>query len=174
MLQCALLASEGNLTDVSWPTAIWTWVTFLFTVWALSKIAWPMLQKKMEERENRIREGLKKAEEAEHRAQELVEKQEAILQEARDDAHKLLAESRAAAEHIKNETIASAQHQIAQERDRARKEIELERERAVDELRRAAVDLTLDAASHVLERELKGEDQRRLAGEVIAKVDELR
>jgi F-type H+-transporting ATPase subunit b len=164
----------GGLTDVNGWTMVWAWAAFLVTFWALSKIAWPMLQAKMEEREVRIREGLEKADEAERRAQDLLEKQEAVLQEAREEAQKLLAESRATAANIKNETIQAAQTEIAEERDRAKKEIDLERSRAIDELRRAAVDLTLQAAGAVIERELKDEDHRRLAAQVIGEMDDLK
>ena len=169
-----LLLSEGSLVDPNPWTLIWAWVTFGVTLMALKKIAWPMLQAKMEERENRIRDGLKKAEEAEQRAQELLEKQEAILQEARDEAGKLLTDSRAAAENIKTDTMAVAQKDIEAQRDRAKKEIDLERLKAVDELKRAAVDLTLEAAGRVLERELKDDDHRRLAAKVIGEVEGLR
>jgi len=168
-----LLLSEGSLVDPNPWTLIWAWVTFGVTLMALKKIAWPMLQAKMEERENRIRDGLKKAEEAEQRAQELLEKQEAILQEARDEAGKLLTDSRAAAD-IKTDTMAVAQKDIEAQRDRAKKEIDLERLKAVDELKRAAVDLTLEAAGRVLERELKDDDHRRLAAKVIGEVEGLR
>jgi F-type H+-transporting ATPase subunit b len=174
MLDLLMAAGGGGLTDVSFPTMIWAWVTFLVTLWLLSKIAWPMLQAKMEEREVRIREGLEKAEEAERRAAELLERQEQILQEARNEAGQLLSESRAAAENIKGETLAAAQTEIGAQRDRAKREIGLERAKAVDELRRAAVDLTLEAAGRVLERELKDEDHRRLAAGVIGEVENLK
>lgn len=169
-----LAAGGGGLTDVSLPTMIWTWVIFGITFYLLSKVAWPMLQAKMEEREVRIREGLEKAEEAERRATELMERQEAILQEARDDAQKLLADSRAAAENIKKETLETAQSEIGAERERARKEIALERAKAIDDLKRVAVDLTLEAAGRVIERELNAEDHKRLAAEVIGQVDQIR
>jgi F-type H+-transporting ATPase subunit b len=168
-----LAEGGGGLTDVNPATIPWAIASFLVTLWALSKTAWPMLQAKMEEREKRIREGLERAEEAERRARELMERQEAILQEARDEAQKLLQESRAAAEHLKTDTLTKAQEEIRAERDRAKKEIALERGKAVDELRRAMVDLTLEAAGRVLERELNDEDHRRLAGEVIAKAGTL-
>ena len=176
----ALLIAAGGprpdgFTDVTqWPTILWTWAAFLVTLLALRKIAWPMLLAKMEERELRIREGLKKAEEAEARARELMERQEEILDEARQDARKLLADSRAAAENIKNETLVAARGEIQTERDRARREIELERAKAIAELRRTVVDLTLDAAGRVLERELKEEDHRRLAAEAIREVETLK
>jgi F-type H+-transporting ATPase subunit b len=164
----------ASLLDPNYPTILWAWVTFGITLWALSKIAWPMLAKKMEEREVRIREGLEKAEQAERRARELMEKQEQILQQARDEAGKLLAESRAAAENMRGEALAQAQKEIGAERDRAKREIALERAKAVDELKRTAVDLTLEAAGRVLERALTDEDHRRLAAQVIGQVEVLR
>lgn len=168
------MLAEGGLLDVNYVTVLWAWVTFGITLWCLSKVAWPMLQAKMEEREDRIREGLEKAEQAERRARELMEKQEAILEEARGEARQLIQESRAAAENIRKETVESAQREIGAERERARKEIGLERAKAVDELKRAAVDLTLEAAGRILERELKEDDHRRLASQVIEKAGTLR
>jgi len=165
-------AGDGyGVTDVQPVTIIWTFLAFFVTLGVLSKVAWPMLAAKMEEREIRITEGLAKAEQAELRAQELLEKQEEILQKSRDEAAQLLADSRAAAENLKNEALASAQREISAERDRARKEIALERTKAVDELRSATISLTLEAASRVLQRELNDEDHRRLASEVIQEVE---
>jgi len=171
MVVTVLLAKGGGLVAVNAPTVLWTWAAFFITLWALSKVAWPMLAAKMEERETRIREGLDKAAEAEKRAQELLEKREEILQESRDEAQKLLADSRAAAETLKNDALTSAQEEIASERDRAKKEISLERAKALDELKAATIDLTLEAAGRLLERELNDEDHRRLAAEVIQEVE---
>ncbi|MEM8882992.1 MAG: F0F1 ATP synthase subunit B [Planctomycetota bacterium] len=172
MLYSLLAAGGGgSLTDVNLPTVIWTWVAFGVTLFALSKVAWPMLAAAMEEREIRIREGLEKAEEAERRATELLEKQEEILQKSRDEAASLLAESRAAAEHLKNEALTSAQDEIAAERDRARKEIALERAKALDELRSATIDLTLEAAGRIMQRDMKDDDHRRLADQVIGEME---
>ncbi|MGQ0613678.1 MAG: F0F1 ATP synthase subunit B [Planctomycetaceae bacterium] len=171
----APLIGEGNLLDFpNVPTILWTWVTFFITLWALSKVAWPMLAKKMEEREVRILAGLKKAEEAEQAAAGLLKRQEEVLRQAKEEAQAILAESRSSAAHMQAEAVAAAQREIGAERDRARREIQLERSKALDELRREAVDLTLLAAGRVLERELKGEDQRRLAAEVIGQVESLR
>jgi F-type H+-transporting ATPase subunit b len=169
-MDVTLLAAEGGFTDVSIPTIVWTWVAFLVTLLALKRIAWPMLAAKMEEREIRITEGLKKAEEAEKHAQELMEKQEMILEEARKEAQKLLADARTAGENAKNDAVAAARKEIEAERERAKKEIGLERAHAVEELKRATVELTLEASSRLLKREMRDEDHRRLAREVIDEV----
>jgi F-type H+-transporting ATPase subunit b len=166
-----LLAAEGGgLTDINFATIVWAWVAFGVTFLALRKVAWPMLAAKMEEREVRIAEGLKKAEEAEKRAQELMTKQEQILEEARKEAQKFIADSRVAAENAKNDALSSAQKEIEAQRERAKKEIGLERAHAVEELKRAAVELTLEASARLLKREMRDEDHRRLAREVIDEV----
>ena len=168
-----LASGGGGLTDVNPWTFLWAWVAFGITLYLLSRMAWPMLAAKMEEREIRIREGLDKAEEAERRARELLEKQETVLNEAREDAKRLIAEGRDAASRIRQEAIEAAQVEIGKERERAKREIDVERKRAVSELREAAVDLTLDAAGRVLQRSLTDEDHRRLATEVIGEVEGL-
>ncbi|HET9772944.1 MAG TPA: F0F1 ATP synthase subunit B [Acidimicrobiia bacterium] len=161
---------EPTFTDLKPVTAVWVWVAFIVTFLILSKVAWPGLAKKLEERELRIAEGLRKAEEAEARARELAEKQEQVLAEARADAQKLLADARAAAEHVKNDLMRQAQEEIAAEKERAKKEIGLERNKAVAELKQVAVDLTLEASARLLKRELRDEDHRRLAREVVEEV----
>jgi len=169
-----LLAEGGSLLDTNPATILWAWVCFGITFFALRKVAWPMLAKKMEERELRIREGLDKAEEYEKKAREIMTRQEALLDEARAESQKIVAESRRSAEHMKQEALSLAQKEIAAEKERAKREISLERAKAVDELRKAAVDMTLEAAGRVLGRELTGADQRRLAGEVLSQVEVLR
>jgi len=168
-----LLATEAGedkkeFTDLNFATALWVWIAFIATFLILRKVAWPIFLRKMEERENRIAEGLKKAEEAEARAADLVERQEQILDESRKEAQRLLAESRAAAETAKTEMLASAQAEIGAERERAKKEISLERAKAVDDLQKAAVDLTLEASARLLKRQMTDEDHRRLARDVVA------
>jgi F-type H+-transporting ATPase subunit b len=170
MVGTLLAAGGGTFTDVNLATVIWAWVSFLVTLFALKKVAWPMLAAKMEEREVRIAEGLKKAEEAEKRAQELMTKQEQILEEARKEAQKFIADSRVAAENAKNDAVAAAQKEIEAQRERAKKEIGLERAHAVEDLKRAAVELTLEASARLLKREMRDEDHRRLAREVIDEV----
>lgn len=162
-----MLLAEESLIQFNPASFFWTLGLFLFTLWVLSKIAWPMLTNKMEEREVRISEGLRKAEEAEARAQELADRQEQILNEARVEAKQLIADSRAAAETQRASLIETAQVDIAAERERAKREIDLERARAIDELKSTTVDLTLEASTELLGRELDDEDHRRMVRNLI-------
>src|SRR5437868_5109534 len=160
----------GGFTDLKPTTAIWAWIAFLTTLAILSKVAWPGLAAKMEARELRIAEGLRKAEEAEQRAREIAERQEQLLAEARQESQKLIAEARAAADNVKADLLRQAQEEIGAERERAKKEIGLERAKAVEELKQVTVDLTLEASARLLRRELRDEDHQRLAREVVEEV----
>ncbi len=169
-----LLAAEGGgLTDIHLPTIIWAWVKFGVTFWLLTKIAWPMLAKKMEEREIRIREGLDLAQKMREEAATLLERQEQVLVEARAEAQNVISEGRAVAEKMKSEATEAAAEEIAEERERARKEITLERAKAVDEVKRAAVDLVLGATGQLLQREIRDEDHRKLAAAVLDQAERL-
>jgi len=170
LLAAEAAKKEPSFTDLNFTTALWVWIAFGVTFFILKKVAWPSLAAKMEERELRIAEGLKKAEEAEERAHELMVKQQEILEEARRESQKFLAESRAAAENVKNQAISAAQEEIAEQRERAKREIDLERAKAIDELKKATVELTLEASARLLKRELQDEDHRRLAREVVEEV----
>ncbi len=55
---------------------------------------------------------------------------------------------------------------------RARREIGVERDRAVADLRREAVDLSLAAASKLIEKRLDGDTDRKLVQEFIASLDD--
>lgn len=162
-----ILAELDSVTSLRPATLLWTWGVFFVTLYLLSKFAWPMLIKKMEEREQHISDGLRKAEEAEERARELAERQEQLSEEARREAQQLLAEARQMAENQRNTLLGAAQEEIAVERERAKREIGLERARAIEEMKSTMVGLTLEASSRVLQREIDDDDHQRLARDTI-------
>jgi F-type H+-transporting ATPase subunit b len=71
------------------------------------------------------------------------------------------------AENQRNALLAAAQEEIAAERERAKTEIGLERARAIEELKATTVELTLEASSRLIGRELRDEDHQRLAQSTI-------
>jgi len=74
----------------------------------------------------------------------------------------VLAAGRQAAEKAREEILARARAEHEELIARARREIAAEREKALAELRGEAVELSLAAASKVLERNLDSEADRRL------------
>src|SRR6266576_1603528 len=139
-----LLVQEGEFTPFSINTGLifWTLVVFGVLLALLWRLGWPALLKAVEERERRIQQQLEEAE----RARAVAEKERAAL-------------------------LAQAREQYEQLLDRARKEIESEKEKAILELRREAVDLSIAAASKLIEANLDSEANRRLVMEYLASLE---
>jgi F-type H+-transporting ATPase subunit b len=173
------LASGGGdfkLVDLhpDWPTIIWAWVIFGLLFLVLRKFAWKPLLAAVEEREKRISDSLKKAEEVQMAAAEIAARQESALAEANAKAKALLDEARAQSEDYRKRELDRAKTDADAFLDRAKKEIALEENRARDALRREVVEMTLEVSSKVLERTVGAEDDRRLAERLLAEVRERR
>src|SRR6266550_1525077 len=136
----------------------WTLVVFGILLALLWKLGWPALLKAVEERERRIQQQLEEAERARAEA-------------ARAEAQELIAQARTVAEKERATLLAQAREQYEQLLDRARKEIESEKEKAILELRREAVDLSIAAASKLIEANLDSDANRRLVTEYLASLE---
>jgi F-type H+-transporting ATPase subunit b len=170
-------AGDGGgfqLIDVQWEAVVWLWIIFALLVVVLRWMAWPMITGAVERREDYIAESLRKAEEVQRAASEIAARQEATLAEAHAQAKGVLDEARVQAETYRKRELEKARTEADSFLDRAKKEISLEENRARDALRREVVDLTLQAASKVLERSLSTEDDRRLAEGLVNEVRDRR
>ena len=147
--------------------ALWTLVVFATVVLVLGKFAWGPILAALQKREEFIRQSLETARrervEAEARLKEYVDK----LNAARAEATAIVDEGRRDAEatkrRIEEEARAEAQRIIA----RGKREIEIAAETAVEEIYRLAARLSTEAASRILEREIKPADHERLIAQSI-------
>ena len=147
---------------------IWTLVIFGVLMFILAKTAWPAILKQVEEREARIRQQLEDAAKANAEAQRLLVEYQGQLAKARTEAQDLLAQGRLAGEKLREEMIAKGRTEQEELLERARREIEIEKDRALADLRREAVDLSIAAASKVIERNVDTEADRRLVQDYLA------
>ncbi|GAB4329779.1 MAG: F0F1 ATP synthase subunit B [Calditrichia bacterium] len=152
---------------------IWTWVTFAVLFFVLAKVAWKPLTQAIEERENSISESLRKAEEANAKAQAQLEQQEKQLAETQLQIQKMLQESKEMAEKMKSEIVESGRQEAARLRERAQAEIAREKEAAIQELRGQVADLTIAAASRLISAELDDKKHRDLINQYIKEMDRL-
>src|SRR6266849_8232175 len=90
---------------------------------------------------------------------------------ARAEAQEIVAKAKSVAEKEREALLAKAREQYEQLLARARKEIESEKEKAILELRREAVDLSIAAASKLIEANLDSEANRRLVTEYLASLE---
>ena len=150
---------------------IWTLVLFLFTMWFLSKFAFPKIQEALEKRANAIRENIAESERQRQEADELLEEYRARLREAREQADDIAARARKAAEAAVAEATAEGKSKREELVAAARKDIEAETRRSLEQLRKEVADLTVLATEKITRKSLSGEDHQKLIDEALAEVD---
>ena len=146
----------------------WTVLVFVLLLAALWKFGWPAILKSVEERERRIQQQLDEAARAQAESARLLEEHKRVAAAARVEAQEMVARAKTLAEKERETLLAAARQEYEQLLGRARKDIEAEKEKAILELRREAVDLSIAAASKLLEAKLDTEANRRLVTEYLA------
>ncbi len=153
---------QSSLISVNPGLMIWTALTFLLLLYALYKLAWKPILSAVENRERRIRESLEKAEEAQRKAEESLQAYQKMLDEAKKETQEILNKGRKTAEMLREEILNKANDEAARLLEKAKRDINLEREKALEEIRSLAVDLSLTAASKLVERSLSDKEHKQL------------
>jgi F-type H+-transporting ATPase subunit b len=150
---------------------IWTLVLFGFTMWVLSKVAFPRIQEALDRRANAIRESIEAAERQRSEADQLLEEYRERLKEAREQADDIIARARKAAEAATTEAISEGKEQREELVAAARRDIEAETRRSLERIRKEVADLTVLATEKVTRKALDSEDHKRLIEEALEEVD---
>lgn len=152
--------------------ALWTVVIFLLLLWVLGKYAWGPVLEGLQSREQFIRESLEEAKENRDAAEARLKEYEQQLAGARDDVEEILAEARRDAAALREREESRAKEEAEKMLERARREIRIATETAVQDLYARATELTVAAASRILEREISPQDHERLISDAIASIDQ--
>ena len=152
---------------------IWTLVSFFILLILLKKVAFPPILQGMKKREETIKQQLDEAQKTKKEAETLLEDYKRQLADARSEAQKIINEGKGLGESIRKEVIQKAQEESNQIVKRAQEEIELQKQKALMELQEKIADLSVMAASKVINKSLNLEDHRRLVEDYISKVGEL-
>ena len=165
-LLLALLQEEGGHVaspfDINGGVIIWTVVIFAILLGLLYRLGYPALLKMVEERERRIQKQLEDAEKANAEAQRLLEEHKKQIAAARNEAQDILAKAKTVSQKERETLLAKAREEYDALLSRARKDIEAEKDKAIQALRREAVELSIAAASRVIEANLDTDANRRL------------
>jgi F-type H+-transporting ATPase subunit b len=149
---------------------IWTIVTFVVLLLLLAKFAWRPLLEALERRQEAIRKSLDEARQAKQELGRLHEESARILAQARAEADAIISRTRAdavrAGEELKQKARADAENIVKH----AEREIQLETSRALQKVRQEAVDISIDIASKIIQRNLSREDNERLIAETLQEI----
>ena len=150
---------------------IWTLLVFLFTMWVLSKLAFPRIQEALDKRAKVIADSIEAAEKSKEESEKLVAEYRARLKEAREQADDIIARSRKAAETAKAEAAKEGKDKREELVAAARRDIEAETRRSLEKIRSEVADLTVLATEKVTRKSLTKDDQQRLVEEALGEVD---
>ena len=150
---------------------IWTIVTFLVLLTLLTKFAWGPLLQALESRQNAIRKSLDDAQQARQELERLNQESAQIIRQARVDAEAIVTKSRADAERLREEMKQKARSEADGIVKNAERQIQLETQRALQQIRHEAIDLSVQIASKLLQRNLTKEDNERLIEDALKQVE---
>ena len=164
-----LLASESGFNPLVFdPSAmVLTILTFALLLVLLGKFAWKPILLAVESREKRIADAIQQAEAGRVEAQRMLEEYRSTVAGVQAELATMREQGRQEAETVRQQIRQKAEQEGAEIAAKARKDIELARQQALQDIRREAVDLSLAAATRVVGRSLDGNDQRRIAEEVV-------
>jgi F-type H+-transporting ATPase subunit b len=149
---------------------IWTILTFLVLFALLARFAWGPLLHALEGRQELIRKSLDDAQRAREEIERLNQESAQILAQARVEADSIVSRSRSDAERLREEMKQTARSQAATIVKNAERQIQLETARALQEIRREAVDMSVEIASKLIRRNISKEDNERLIDEAVRQI----
>ena len=153
---------------------IWTILTFLVLLWLLAKFAWRPLLQALETRAHSIRQALDDARQAKQELERLHGESAKLLAQARAESAEIISRSRSDAERFREELKEKARGEAAALVRNAERQIELETTRAVQQIRQEAIDISIDIASKLLQRNVSKEDNERLIEETFKQLETTR
>ena len=159
----ATAAENQNILRVPLDELIIGSIAFLLVFFALSKFAFPAINKTLEERADAIEGGLKRAENSQAEAAALLTEYRAQLADARTEAAAIRATAQAEKSAMIEQAKAEASAAAAQVTERASAQLEAERAQAVASLRREVSELALTLAGKVVGETLNDDARARAA-----------
>lgn len=156
--------------DVSLGTLFGQMTTFLVLVFVTMKFVWPPLTQAMEQRRQKIAEGLAQSDEAEKALERAQHEAEQIIREARVKSGEIIDQ----ASKRGNEIVEQAKQDAISERDRqvaaAEADIRLAANQAREVLRERLAELAVAGASRVIQQELDADRHRQLLDKLAAEL----
>lgn len=151
-------------------TLILNSIAMMIFVWFCMKFIWPPLLKALDERREKIADGLAASDRAEKALEEAKIRAEEQLKVARDKAGEILDQ----AAQRRNQIVDDAKEEATAERQRqvsaAEADITQAANQAREELRSAVAGLAVAGAAKILEREVDENTHRELLDKLIAEI----
>ncbi|MGB4442407.1 MAG: F0F1 ATP synthase subunit B [Coriobacteriia bacterium] len=148
-------------------------VAFLILFVVLAKFAFPPITKMLDERADKIRESLEKAEDTRVEAERLLDEYKVQMAEARAEATQVIEQGRKVAESMKAEILAKAKEEAEAEKLKAIEAIKAEKNAAMAEIKGEVADLSVAVAGKIIGSSLTKADHAALIDKYLTEVGSL-
>lgn len=145
-------------------------VNFLIVLAVLWMFVYKPVIKFLDERAEKIDKSVKDAELIEKRLQEIIAEREEVLAAARKESSALLEKAQADAELRGQEMVTSAKREVERVIAKGKQSLAEDQETALRELRKEIIDLSLKAATRILQKEVDPKKAQSIAEEVVRKM----
>ncbi|HEY5647942.1 MAG TPA: F0F1 ATP synthase subunit B, partial [Nitrospiria bacterium] len=150
----------------------WSVVSFGILMVLLNKYALPAIMEMLDQREKKIKDNLADADRLKKEAQDLLSQYEGKLKAVHQEGQEILENARKQAQ----EQLEDNEKRVKQDTDRmladAKSEISRDKQKALQDVQKAAVELSLLAAEKILARNLSDADHKRLVDEALQEISE--
>ncbi len=153
--------------------AIWTFVVFVGLLFVLGKYAWKPLLEALHRREQHLEHVLLETERARNDSEALLAEHRRLMAKAAEDVRNILDKGRQEAQAAADQIVKLAQGEAEAARQRAQRDIFSARDQALAEIWEKTADMAVSVAGRVLEKQLSGDDHRRLLDQAIQSLPEV-
>lgn len=156
---------SAELVGFYWLPFLTSVVVFAVTFLILARTVWPKIVRGLDDRDRKIRDEIKAAEDSRAEAKRAQDEYERSLANARQEAMETIAKAKADAKTTADDMLARNQRDLTDQKHRAAQDIENAKQAAIGELHSEASVLAAAIAAKILQREISVEDQQRLVDE---------
>jgi F-type H+-transporting ATPase subunit b len=145
-------------------------LSFAILIWFTVKFIWPPLMKAIEERQQKIAEGLAAADNAQKNLAQAQDKVNEELKAARAKANEIIEQAHQRANQIVDAAKTEAIGEGARQKALAQSEIDAAANRAREDLRKQVSALAVTGAEKLLRREIDANAHKALLDELAAEI----
>ena len=145
-------------------------ISFAILIWFTVKFIWPPLMAAIEERQQKIAEGLAAADNAQKNLAQAQDKVNEELKAARSKANEIIEQAHQRANSLIDAATADAIAEGNRQKALAEAEIEAAANRAKEDLRKQVSLLAVTGAEKLLKREINANDQKALIDDLAAQL----
>ncbi len=148
------------MVDISF-TMILQWINFAILLFLLTKLLYKPLMGYLDRRREEVESELKEADRTRKQAEVTLAEYEKKMAGAEQEGRQIKFQARNEGQEEREQIITQARADASRVMDKARQEIELQEKKARARLRRDTVDLSINIAEKLMEKELDREEQQK-------------